>query len=468
MPAQKHPASPHAARPAPGGPPARTLRRGRLLAAAALALFGLLVVTVVVLAFVTQGLLVVMVAGVSAVVVVVAACGWWALTTRRPWKRRLNLLVAAVLLAAAALAVVVFSRTFAAGLVILAILTFGYAEAARRALATADARVPGRVTPPPARPWLLVNPRSGDGKAARLDLAAVARERGVQVHELMPGEDAQALARAAVAAGADAVGAAAGDGTLGSVAAVAVENGLPFLCIPTGTRNHFAADLGLDRAHPLSALDALGGRERRIDVGTVGGRVFLNNVSMGAYADIVGASTYREDRLGTARAVLPEMLRAEHLPLDVRFRLPDGQLCRDALVVLVANNPYGAGPLEAGSRVSLDGGLLQVSVLRARTGAQIAGALARMASARGEDATTWARWTAPGFRLETSSQEMRVAIDGDPAVLAGPLAFRTCPRALRVLVPSGPRPSRLADLLAPLRWSVALNLWTLARTGGPR
>src|SRR4029453_18209143 len=124
----------------------------------------------------------------------------------------------------------------------------------------------------PGRPWLLVNPRSGNGKAGRVGLVEAARARGARVHVLEEGDDPGALARRAVVEGADVVGVAGGDGSLGAVAAVAVEADVPLGCVPPGTRNHFAGDLGLDRSHPLAALEAFAGPERRIDVGMVGDR----------------------------------------------------------------------------------------------------------------------------------------------------------------------------------------------------
>ena len=56
--------------------------------------------------------------------------------------------------------------------------------------------------------------------------------------------------------GADAVGVAGGDGTQAIVAAIASEQGLPYVCVPAGTRNHFALDLGVDRDDVVGALDA--------------------------------------------------------------------------------------------------------------------------------------------------------------------------------------------------------------------
>src|SRR5215211_3028128 len=124
---------------------------------------------------------------------------------------------------------------------------------------------------------LLVNPRSGSESPSVDDLAAAAETRGVDVRVLEPGEDAAALAWEADV---DTIGVAGGDGSLAAVAEVAIERDVPFVCVPLGTRNHFARDVGLDRDDPIGALAAFDGSERRIDIGSVGDRVFLNNVSL--------------------------------------------------------------------------------------------------------------------------------------------------------------------------------------------
>src|SRR5208282_843100 len=139
----------------------------------------------------------------------------------------------------------------------------------------------------PRRPFLIMNPRSGGGKVTRFGLNEKAETLGAEVALLEgPGiVDVAALARQAVADGADMLGVAGGDGTQALVAGIAAEHDLPFLCISAGTRNHFAMDLGLDRDDPSTCLDALDdGVEYRIDLGRIGERTFVNNASFGAYA----------------------------------------------------------------------------------------------------------------------------------------------------------------------------------------
>ena len=111
---------------------------------------------------------------------------------------------------------------------------------------------------------------------------------GIEPIELKPGDDLETLVRGAVERGADGLAMAGGDGSQAIVAAVAAELGLPYACMPAGTRNHFALDLGVDRDDVVGALDAfVDGGERRVDLAEVNGRVFVNNVSLGLYAEAV-------------------------------------------------------------------------------------------------------------------------------------------------------------------------------------
>src|ERR671936_2633617 len=159
--------------------------------------------------------------------------------------------------------------------------------------------------PPSTNGLLLINPRAGSsGGPAAEELAGEAERRGILACVLGKRDDAAALARDGAAA---IIGAAGGDGSLASVAAVTVERQLPFVCVPYGTRNHFARDLGLDRRDPVAALAAFAGDERRVDVGRAGKRLFLNNVSFGSYASLVHRREHhrrRREALARARALI--------------------------------------------------------------------------------------------------------------------------------------------------------------------
>jgi diacylglycerol kinase family enzyme len=254
---------------------------------------------------------------------------------------------------------------------------------------------------------LVVNPRAGSERLSAEELAEAAQKQGIRTYVLRKGEDAAEVARAA--ADASALGMAGGDGSLGPVAAVALERDVPFVCIPFGTYNHFAWDAEIDRGDPLGALRAFEGEERRVDVGRLGdGRVFLNTVSFGLYAALVA----EEDRAGSRlRALFRRVVRAGH----VRLRI-DGEPVT-ARIVVVGNNVYRLHPLEVGSRPRLDGGILHLGIAR--------GLLPR----------SWEERRAARFTIEADVPSLDVAIDGEPVRLRPPVELRVEPRALRLLVP---------------------------------
>ncbi|MFB0614830.1 diacylglycerol kinase family protein [Streptomyces sp. AGS-58] len=289
-----------------------------------------------------------------------------------------------------------------------------------------------RLTTGARRPYLIVNPRSGGGKASRFRIAERARAFGAQVflidHSLT--QDMATVARRAVDDGADLLGVAGGDGTQALVAEVAAKRGLPFLVIPAGTRNHFAMDLGLDREDPSAALEALtDGVELHVDLGYAGQRVFVNNVSFGAYAALVQDPAYRDDKLGTAVRILPEFLARHEGPELVVRAGPLTVEGPDA--VLVSNNPYQVDdPAGLGRRAHLDSGLLGVLAARAETPAETA---ARLRSGQPHGLTRLA--TPDDVVVYADVPVLPAGLDGEAVSLPTPVRCRVSPRALRVWVP---------------------------------
>ena len=289
-----------------------------------------------------------------------------------------------------------------------------------------DQKARWRPAGPPQQPVLFVNPKSGGGKARRVGLVERARERGIDVVELHPGSNLATLVDEAFARGADALGMAGGDGSLAVVAAAAKAHRLPFVCLPAGTRNHFALDLGIDREDLIGSLGAFtDGMERLIDVADVNGRMFLNNVSLGIYGEAVQRPAYRDAKaralVETAAAVLgPSGAAADLQLVDDR-----GRLYRHPAVVLVSNNPYALSPPPvAGTRPALDSGTLGVVVL----------------DAPGVGRSPGRSWTAE--RLEvTAPRSLHAGIDGEAVELVPPLEFATRPAALRVRI-AAPHASR--------------------------
>ena len=201
----------------------------------------------------------------------------------------------------------------------------------------------GRAVPAAARPVLIVNPRSGDGKAERFGVVRECQARGIEPAVLGPGDDLVQVAEAAIAGGADVLGMAGGDGSQALVAGVAARHGVPMVVVPAGTRNHLAMDLGLDRGNVVGALDAFGAAwERPVDLGDVNGRPFINNVSLGLYAQIVRSPEYRDAKIETTVSMLPQLLGPGSRPFDLRFAGPAGEPHTRAHVVQVSTTPTDA------------------------------------------------------------------------------------------------------------------------------
>jgi len=310
---------------------------------------------------------------------------------------------------------------------------------------------------------ILINPRSGDGKPARLHLADEARRRGIEPVVLDSGDDLRALAEAAVARGADALGMAGGDGSQAIVAAVAADHGVPYICIPAGTRNHLALDLGVDRHHPVRALDAFGpARETSIDLAEVNGEVFVNNVSLGIYAQFVASDEYREAKRRTVAAMLPGLL-APDAP-DFGFRVADdGEPISQPRIILVSNNPYTLSSLAGfGSRARLDSGALGVATLSISRGSDVNHLAALEIAGHPDRYEGWREWTTRQLVIE-GPPESRAAVDGEARTWDPPLRFAIRPKALRVRIARKQPGASPAFLRAPVATSTAVGLARVAR-----
>ena len=275
----------------------------------------------------------------------------------------------------------------------------------------------------PEHPVLLVNPRSGGGKAQHYDLVAQCRSRGIEPVVMTDGDDLASLAAAAVSSGADVIGMAGGDGSQAIVAAVASRHDIPYVCIPAGTRNHFALDVGVDRDDVIGALEAFHrGSERRIDLAHVNGRVFVNNASIGLYGQIVQSPEYRDAKLRTVIEMLPELLGPGAAPFDLRFTDSVGAEYETAQLVLVSNNRYQLDPLGTqGSRGTMDDETLGVVVVP-----------------DGPPLRPLREWTTSRFEVD-SGTTVDVGLDGEAISLEPPLRFESLPAALRIRIPTGRR-----------------------------
>ena len=389
-----------------------------------------------------------------ALLLVCSGAIWFALT-RRGARR----VVGAALAALSGIGLLVVLVTNWHGLLVLLALLlllalFGFA--ARYALGrggTGDLNGVAGATVPvgaAASAVLIINLKSGGGKAERFDLAAQARRRGIEPVVLQRGDDLLELAESAIARGATVIGMAGGDGSQALVATVAARRDVAHVCVPAGTRNHFALDLGLDRDDVVGALDAFtDGVERRIDLARVNDRVFVNNASLGVYAKVVQSDAYRDAKLETWTDMLPDLLGPDAEPIDLEFTTPDGSRWDDAPLVLVSNNPYQLTSMAgAGTRERIDTGQLGVVAARVRSAADVSKLVALELVGQVGRFPGLMSWSTPEFEVR-SSRPVEVGLDGEALVLDPPLRFASMPAALRVRLPVGvgvPPGARVAAL----------------------
>lgn len=390
--------------------------------------------------------------------------------TRRGWKR-----VAGWATAAAVLVLLVWPVVNAlgdlVGILVVGVLVYAGAATARYALGLdlvtlRESQLTGLEVGSAQHGVLIMNPKSGGGKVEEHDLAGEARRRGITPVLLKSGDDLRRLAETAIEDGADVIGMAGGDGSQALVASVAAESDVAYVCVPAGTRNHFALDLGLDRTDVVGALDAFtDGVERRIDLARVGNRVFVNNVSLGAYAKIVQSEEYRAAKTQTALAMLPDLLGPEADSFDLRFLGPSRVSYPTAHMILVSNNPYQLTQIGGrATRVHMNSGLLGLVALRIEDPSYVAEMVALEAAGQIGRFRGLLQWTEPEFTID-SHRPIEAGVDGEALVFEPPLEFATMPGALRVRLPHhahGLSPAAIADASRPTRDNFK-KLWATAR-----
>lgn len=278
---------------------------------------------------------------------------------------------------------------------------------------------------------VLVNPHSGPDETSPSDIAA--EFPGSRVHEI-EGHTVKRQVEDAIerAHDPDFVAVAGGDGTIRCAAGVVAGTDLPLLPIPAGTRNHFAREVGIPTLE--DAGRASSGRVKRIDVGEVNGEVFVNNANIGIYPRIVADRKVRQKRFSKQTATLVatwQQVRTLH-----KFTVTvDGASSYRAWMVFVGNGRYGSSLLDLADRETLDGGILDVRIMRAD------GRLARLRVGlslllgRAEDSPMTVFDEVSSIELGFTKPRVDVALDGEIIPMSTPLRFRCRPKALKVLVP---------------------------------
>jgi diacylglycerol kinase family enzyme len=262
----------------------------------------------------------------------------------------------------------------------------------------------------------------------------------VRFDRVTDGAAIAARAREAVARGEQLV-AAGGDGTVSTVAAVAVETGATFGVIPLGTLNHFARDAGIPADLDAAVAAIAAGHVRGLDVGEVNGRVFVNNSSLGLYPRLVwerDAEQRRGRGKGTAFGIALFRTWRRYRTVTVRMTLDGREHVRRTPFVFIGNNAYRLEGLQMGARTTLDGGQLSLYAAPHRGKFEILALPFQALAGRLAADVRFESFLATAISIETARRRVSVALDGEVTIMRPPLHYRIRAAALRTIVPATP------------------------------
>ena len=258
--------------------------------------------------------------------------------------------------------------------------------------------------------------------------------------ELLSGGECAVRCRAIAEAGEPLLIVGGGDGTIGGAASALVGTETLLGILPLGTLNHFARDLeipdDLDEAAKLIATKS----ERRVDVGEMNDRTFINNSAIGLYPLMVIDRDLQRRRLGRSKrlamifASLRTLWRFGHRRLTLTVNDERAGIV-DTPLLFVGNNDYRIDIGAPGRRESLDDGQLCVLLMRKKTRRGMITASVRALLNRSREDDMVRLDGVERLRVASSRSQLAVSLDGEVVRSEPPLEYRIRKKALRVIAP---------------------------------
>jgi diacylglycerol kinase family enzyme len=293
-----------------------------------------------------------------------------------------------------------------------------------------------------ARIAVIVNQRSGtnarDREALGRGIEGLGAHR-VRRFEFKKGDDISSVVKAAVADGAQAVVAAGGDGTAMAVAGGVLGTGCAFSHLPLGTFNYFARGVGLPEDPFTAAREIARGVARPIHVGTVNGKVFLNNASIGIYPQILRERETIYARFGRRRIMAHwsvartfwKFQRPMHL--DV---VADGRAfsCRSPLL-FVFRSAYQLKTFGLAGARSISDDQFAVLIGRGETRLDLFRTALRLVTRTAQLGRDYDFLAAHEIVVTPRRKRLLLAFDGERDKAAAPLTFKMSAEPLYVIMP---------------------------------
>jgi lipid kinase YegS len=289
---------------------------------------------------------------------------------------------------------------------------------------------------------LVLHGKQAQNPAVRAAVGAVrAAGHRIEVRVTWEAGDAARLAEEASRLGIERVAAGGGDGTINEVAAGLLSARSagrgPALCVvPLGTANDFAHACRVP-LEPSAALHlATIATPRRIDVGRVAGRPFINMATGGFGAEVTVETRpeLKKALHGAAYLITGLTHLAELRPVKARLSGPDFSWSGELLVLAVGNGRQAGGGHVLCPDARVDDGLLDLGILPDVPRGQRGGALRELLH-DGKVALWRHSVTArlPWLEL-TADEPVQVNLDGEP-ISGKTLRFDVLAGALDVCLP---------------------------------
>jgi diacylglycerol kinase family enzyme len=294
----------------------------------------------------------------------------------------------------------------------------------------------------PAAAIVIWNASAGGANAPdiRERAADLLRGAGLEPHvvTVRKGDDTAAVVRPAAVRGAIVI-AAGGDGTVNRVAAELLDSPAALGILPLGTMNHLAKDLRIPLDLEQAVATIAAGRTRRIDVGRVNDRIFLNNSSIGVYPSIVHAREElrrRGYRKWPAMALAAIRVLRRYRGVKVHIDVDGRRLVRRTPFVFVGNNEYTLDGIHLGERARLDGGRLFAYVAPRVHTRELPMLLVKGLLGRARRSGAFETLASTELAVDpVRARHARVAFDGEVVMMPTPLRYGIVPEALAVLAP---------------------------------
>jgi diacylglycerol kinase family enzyme len=281
------------------------------------------------------------------------------------------------------------------------------------------------------------------GADARIgeNVAGALAKAGIDAQvELLDAGKCQARCRAVAERGGPLVIVGGGDGTISAAASALAGTDTALGILPLGTLNHFARDLGVPDDLGEAAQLIARGAARRVDVGEMNDRIFINNSAIGLYPLMVVDRDLERKRFGLGKgtamlvASLRTLVRFGHrrLTLTVNEEV-SGRI--DTPLLFVGNNDYRIDIGAPGRRERLDGGELCVLVMRKKTRRGLIAASLRAFFGRSRPDDMVRLDDVERLRVSSARPQLVVSLDGEVVRTEPPLDYRIRKKALRVIAP---------------------------------